>query len=74
MIDTHNFLRKVLQQTLGHLNIYQTILVQVMLVINIINMSFHRMFVVSCLSSIWQFANSVTWTIVLLATFKVDLK
>ena len=74
MIDTHDFLGKVLQQSLGHLNIYLTILIQVMLVINIINMSLHCMFVVSCWSSIWQFANGVTWAIVLLATFEVNLK
>ena len=45
-----------------------------MLVINIINVSLHCMLVVSCWSSIWQFANGETRTIVLLATFKVNLK
>ena len=74
MINTHKFLRKVLEQSLGYLNIYLTVLIQVMLVIDIINMSFHCMFVVSCWPSIWQFANSVTWAIVLLTTFKVNFK
>ena len=78
VVQVHNFLTEILEDTLGKADLDIAVLVQVVLVEDVIDVSIDSLVVAGCWSTVWQLCNGscrfLARNVVFLAALEVDFK